>query len=84
MYSLMGMVVGVTANFGPFCSKAFSSSVSAFFERLITHLSWIFEGGRGCDSSVESLGCLGGCLVSCCGRSGDEVLELLDFSVLVL
>ena len=43
MYSLMGMVAGVTANFGPFCSKAFSSGVSSFLERLITHLSWICE-----------------------------------------
>ena len=43
MYSLMGMIVGVTANFGPFCSKDFSSSVSSFLERLITHLSWILE-----------------------------------------
>ena len=34
MYSLMGMVAEVTANFGPFCSKDFSSDVSSFF---ITH-----------------------------------------------
>ena len=27
----------------PFCSKDFSSGVSSFLERLITHLSWIFE-----------------------------------------
>ena len=39
-YSLMGMVAGVTANFGPFCSKDFSLGVSSFLERLITHLSW--------------------------------------------
>ena len=43
MYSLMGMVAGVTANVGPFCSKDFSSGVSSFLERLITHLSWIPE-----------------------------------------
>ena len=43
MYSLMGMVAGVTANFGPFCSKDFSSGVSLFLERLITHLSWTLE-----------------------------------------
>ena len=43
MYSLMGMVAGVTANFGPFCSKDFSSGVSSFLERLITYLSWILE-----------------------------------------
>ena len=43
MYSLMGMVAGITANFGPFCSKDFSSVVSSFLERLITHLSWIHE-----------------------------------------
>ena len=43
MYSLMGMVAWVTGNFGPFCSKDFSSGVSSFLERLITHLSWILE-----------------------------------------
>ena len=43
MHSLMGMVTGVTANFGSFCSKDFSSSVSSFLERLITHLSWILK-----------------------------------------
>ena len=43
MYSLMGMVAGVTTNFGPFCSKDFSSGVSSFLERLITHISWILE-----------------------------------------
>ena len=41
--SLIGMVAGVTANFGPFCSKDFSSGVSSFLERFITHLSWILE-----------------------------------------
>ena len=41
MYSLMGMVAGVTANFGPFCSKDLSSGISSFLESLITHLSWI-------------------------------------------
>ena len=39
----MGMVAGVTANFGPFCSKNSPSGVSSFLERLITHLSWILE-----------------------------------------
>ena len=39
MYSLMGMVAEITENFGPFCSKDFSSGVSSFLERLITHLS---------------------------------------------
>ena len=43
MYSLRGIVAGVTANFGPFCSKDFSSGVSSILERLITHLSWILE-----------------------------------------
>ena len=80
MYSLMGMVAGVTANFGPFCSKDFSSGVSSFFERLITHLSWILGG----DSSVESVGCLGGHLGGCCGGSGDKKLEFLNLGVLVL
>ena len=39
----MGMVAGVSANFGPFCRKGLSSSVSSLFMRLITHLSWILE-----------------------------------------
>ena len=39
----MGIVAGVTTNFGPFCSKDFSSGVSSFLERLITHLSWILQ-----------------------------------------
>ena len=37
------MVAGVTGNFGPLCSKNFSSGVNSFLERLITHLSWILE-----------------------------------------
>ena len=37
IYSLTGMVAGVTANFVPFCSKDFSSGVSSFLERLITY-----------------------------------------------
>ena len=28
---------------GPFCSKDFSSGVTSFLERLITHLPWILE-----------------------------------------
>ena len=40
---LEGMAAGVTANLGPFCSKDFSSGVSSFLERLITHLSLILE-----------------------------------------
>ena len=43
MYCLMGMVAGVTVNFGPFCSKDISSGASSFLERLITHLSWILQ-----------------------------------------
>ena len=43
MYSLIGMVAGVTANFGPFCSKGFSSGVSSFLEVLSTYLSWILQ-----------------------------------------
>ena len=80
MYSLMGMVAGVPANFGPFCSKDFSSGVSSFLERLITQLSGVLEEVEGVTSSVESVGYLGGC----CGGSGDEGLELLDLGVLVL
>ena len=37
------MVPGVTANFGPFCSKDISSHVRSFLERLITNLLWILE-----------------------------------------
>ena len=55
MYSLMGMVAGVTANFGPFCSKAFFSGVSSFLERLITHLSWIFEEVEGVTAMLRVL-----------------------------
>ena len=43
MYSLIGMVAGVTANFGSFCSKDIISGVSSFLERLITHMSLILE-----------------------------------------
>ena len=51
----MGMVDGVTANFGPFCSKAFSLGVSSFLERLITHLSWIFEEVEGMTAVLKVL-----------------------------
>ena len=74
MYSLIGMVAGVIASFGPFSSKDFSSGVSSSLERLITHLSWILEEVEEVNA-VLSLGCLGGY----CGGSGDEVLELLGF-----
>ena len=60
MYSLMGMVAGVTANFGPFCSKDFSSGVRSFLERLITHLSWILEEVEELAAVLERVGCLGG------------------------
>ena len=43
MYSLMGLVAGVSENFGSFCSKDFSSGVTSFLERFITHLSWMLE-----------------------------------------
>ena len=43
----MGMVARVTTNFGPFCSKDFSSGVSSFLERLITHVSWILGNVEG-------------------------------------
>ena len=35
------MNAGVTVNFGPFCSKDFSSDVNSFLERLTIYLSWI-------------------------------------------
>ena len=38
-----GILAGATANYGPPCGKDFSSGVSSFLERLITHLSWILE-----------------------------------------
>ena len=44
----------------------------------------VIRGSRGDECSVESVGCLGGHIGGCCGGSGDEVLELLDLSVLVL
>ena len=43
MYYLAGMVAEVTANFGPFSSRDFSSGVSSFLDRFITHVSWILE-----------------------------------------
>ena len=43
MYSLMGMVARVAANFGPFCRKGFSPGISSFLEMLITNLSWVLE-----------------------------------------
>ena len=52
MYSLMGMVAGVTGNFWLFCRC--SSGVSSFLERLITHLSWILEEAK----EVNDLGVL--------------------------
>ena len=33
---------------------------------------------------LKSVGCLGGHLGGCCGGCGYQVLELLDFGVLVL
>ena len=55
MYSLMGMVAGVTANFGPFCSKDFSSGVSYFLERLIIHLSWMLQEVEEVTAVLEEL-----------------------------
>ena len=84
MYSLVGMVAGVSANFGPFCSKDFPSGVSSFLERLITHLSWILEEVDKVNAMFKVLVVLDAILGGCCGESGDEVLELLDLGVLVL
>ena len=55
MYSLMGMVSRVTANFGPFSSKDLSSGVSSFLERLITHLPWILEGVEEVNAVLKGL-----------------------------
>ena len=52
---LNGMVAGVTANFGPFCSKDFSSGVSSFLERLITHLSWMLVEEEGVTAVLKVL-----------------------------
>ena len=49
------MVAGVTANFGPFCSKHFSSGVHSFLERLITHLSWILGDVEGVTAVLKVL-----------------------------
>ena len=84
MYSLMGMVAGVTAHFGPFCSKDLSSGVSSFLDRLITPLSWILEEEEEVTAVLKVMVVLGDHLGGCCGGSGDEVLELLDLGVLVL
>ena len=84
MYSLMGMVAGVTANFGPFYNKDFSSGVSSFLERLITHLFWILEEVEEVTAMLKVLVVLDAILEGCCGGSGDEVLELLNLGVLVL
>ena len=55
MYSLMGIVAGITANFGNFCSKDFSSGVSSFLEWLVIHLSWILEEGEGVRAVLKVL-----------------------------
>ena len=80
MYSFMRMVAGVTADFGPFCSKDFSSGVSSFLERLITHLSWILEEVEEVTAVLKVLVVLEAILEV----AGDEVFELLDLGVLVL
>ena len=80
----MVMVTWVTANFGPFCSKDFSSDISSFLERLITHLSWILEKPEDVTAVLKVLVVLEAILGGCCGGSGDEVLVLLDLGVLVL
>ena len=83
MYSLMGWVAGVTSNFGPFCSKDFSSGVSSFLERLITYFSWILEEVE-VTAVLKVLVVLEGHLGGGCGGSGDEVLKLLELGVFVL
>ena len=83
MYSLMGMVAGVTANVGPFCSKDLSSGVSFFLERLTTHFSWILAEVEEVTAVLKVLvfleAIIGGVV-----EAGDEVLELLDLGVRVL
>ena len=58
MHSLIGIVAGLTANFGPFCGKDFSSGVSSFLERLITHLSWIHDEVEGVTAVLKVLAIL--------------------------
>ena len=82
MYSLMGMVAGVTANFGPFCGKDFLLALFPSWKGKLPTCPGYLRHRRG-NSSFESVGCLGGHL-GACGGSGDEVLQLLDLGVLVL
>ena len=70
----MGMVAGVTANFGPFCSKDFSSCVISFLERLITHLSWMAEEDEGVTAVLKLMVALEAIL---------EDLEMRCFSFLI-
>ena len=58
MYSLMGMVTRVAANFWPFCNKDISSGVSSFLGQAVYPLVLDTSGSRGGDSSVESVGYL--------------------------
>ena len=81
MYSLMGMVAEVTANFGPFCTK---DGCQFLLGEVNYPLILDTCRGREGDSSVESVGYLGGHHGGCCGGSGDQELELLDLSILVL
>ena len=45
----------VTANFGPFCSKDFSSGASSFLDRFIIHLSHIVEEVEGVTAMLKVL-----------------------------
>ena len=78
MYSLMKMVAGVNANFGPFCSKDFSSGVSSFLESLITHLSWILEEVEEVTAVLKVLVVLGAIL-----EVDLEVLEMRCLSFIL-
>ena len=78
MYSLMGMVAGVTANFGPYCSKDFSSGVSSFLEKLITHLSWILEEVEEVTALLKVLDVL-----EAISEAGVEDLEMRCLSFLI-
>ena len=44
MYSVRGTLEELTANFGPFCSKDCSPSVSGLLDKLMTHFFFMMLG----------------------------------------
>ena len=72
------MVAGKKANFGPFCSQGFSSGVSSFLERLITHLSLILQEVEEVTAVLKVLAVLEAIL-----EVVVEALEMRCFSFLI-